>query len=121
MIKLVYCIQRRNEIPATEFYRYWLKDHGPLVARVAKAIRAVKYVQSHTVEPELNAMLQQSRGLAAPYDGITEVWWNDADSLRAALSAPEGQAAMKQLLEDEATFIDFKRSRVFMTEEHPIF
>ena len=65
MIKLVYCIQRRNEIPATEFYRYWLKDHGPLVARVAKAIRAVKYVQSHTVEPELNAMLQQSRGLVA--------------------------------------------------------
>ena len=28
---------------------------------------------------------------------------------------------MKQLLEDEATFIDFAQSRVFMTAEHPIF
>jgi hypothetical protein len=121
MIKLVYCIRRRAEVPAKEFYRYWLKDHAPLVHSVAKAIHAVKYVQSHTVEPELNALLQQSRGLAAPFDGITEVWWKDADSLRAALGSPEGQAAMGKLLEDESKFIDFAHSHVFMTEEHPIF
>ena len=27
----------------------------------------------------------------------------------------------KKLLDDESTFIDFARSRVFMTEEHEIF
>jgi hypothetical protein len=59
-------------------------------------------------------------GLNRP-DCITEVWFENADSVRAALATPEGAKAMQELIEDEATFIDFKRSRVFMTEEHVIF
>lgn len=121
MIKLVYCIRRREDLPPAAFYQYWLVDHAPLVKRLAAAIGAVKYVQSHTVEPGLNQILQQSRGLAAPFDGITEVWWKDAASMQAALATPEGQAAFAALAQDEAHFIDFARSQAFMTEEHPIF
>ena len=33
----------------------------------------------------------------------------------------EGQAASRALLEDERRFIDFSRSRMFMTEEHETF
>ncbi len=114
MIKLVYCLTRRTDVSAEVFHAYWLKEHAPKVAERQKALRAVKYVQSHTVEPELNALLQQSRGLEPPYDGITEVWW-------AALATPEGLKAMQELAEDESTFIDFAHSRVFMTREHGIF
>jgi len=121
MVKLVYCLRKRADMPDAEFHRYWLQDHAPLVARLAPAIRAKKYVQSHTVEPELNAVLLASRGLAPAYDGITEVWWDDADSLRAGLGSKEGQAAFAALLEDEARFIDFAQSRVFITQEHLIF
>ncbi|MDB5986219.1 MAG: hypothetical protein JWR16_1272 [Nevskia sp.] len=121
MIKLVYCLRKRADMPEKEFRRYWRVDHAPLVTRLAQAIRAKKYIQSYTVEPELNALLLASRGLATPYDGITEVWWDDADSLRAALASKEGQAAFAALLQDEAKFIDFSQSRVFITEEHPIF
>jgi EthD domain len=49
MIKLVYCIRRREDVPEDEFHRYWLDEHGPLVRSVADAIGAVRYVQSHTV------------------------------------------------------------------------
>lgn len=121
MIKLVYCLARRQDVPAEAFHAYWLRQHAPKVRQRRQALRAVKYVQSHTVEPELNGLLQQSRGLQPPYDGITEVWWDSADALRAALGTPEGARAMRELLEDESTFIDFARSRVFMTEEHAIF
>ncbi|HYB98882.1 MAG TPA: EthD domain-containing protein [Candidatus Limnocylindrales bacterium] len=121
MIKLVYCIRRREAVPSAEFHRYWLHEHGPLVASLAGDLSAVRYVQSHTVAPDLNEMLRQSRGLKAPYDGITEVWWKDEDSFRAALASEQGQAAARALIEDEARFIDLARSRVFLTREHEIF
>ena len=121
MIKLVYCLTRKQDITAEAFYSYWLQRHAPKVAERQKALRAIKYVQSHTVEPALNHLLQQSRGLGAPYQGITEVWWESVEDLQAALSTADGTKAMQELLEDESSFIDFAQSRVFITEEHSIF
>ncbi len=121
MIKLVYCIRRNPEKTPEEFRRYWLESHGPLVRSVAADIGAVRYVQSHTSEPELNALLAASRGSADSYDGITEVWWNSVEEMAASMSTPAGQEAQRRLVEDEATFIDFANSTVFMTEEHTIF
>ena len=121
MIKLVYCIRKRSDIDTGEFRRYWLKDHGPLVKSVAHDIGACRYVQSHTVLPELNALMIESRGLREPYDGITEVWWETMEALESGLSSVAGVEAQKKLIEDEARFIDFSQSRIFMTEEEPIF
>lgn len=121
MIKLVYCLRKRADVPADEFHRYWRDTHGPLVRGFAAAIKGRKYVQSHTILPELNALFVESRGLAAAYDGITEVWWDDEAALRDGMASAEGQEAHRRLKEDEAKFIDFAASRVFMTEEHEIF
>ena len=84
-------------------------------------MHAVRYVQSHTTLPEVNAGFREGRGLAEAYDGITEVWWESAEALAAGGATEEGRAAAQTLLEDEAKFIDFSKSRVFMTEEHEIF
>lgn len=121
MIKLVYCITRRADVPPAEFHRYWLEEHGPKVKAVAAAIGACRYVQSHTTLPEANAALKASRGLADGYDGITEVWFADEAAFERAMSTPEGQAAGAMLVEDESRFIDFARSSVFLTREHEIF
>ena len=121
MIKLVYCLTRRPDVPPARFHQYWLEQHGPKVRERKQALRALKYIQSHTVEPALNDMLQASRGMQPPYDGITEVWWDSAATLQAAVSTPEGAQAMKDLLDDESTFIEFSTSRLFITEEHSIF
>lgn len=121
MIKLVYCITRRADVSPAEFHRYWLEDHGPKVKSVAEAIGACRYVQSHTVLHETNVALQASRGLADAYDGITEVWFADEAAFERAMTTPEGQAAGAMLVADEATFIDFARSSVFLTREHEIF
>jgi uncharacterized protein (TIGR02118 family) len=121
MIKLVYCLRKRADISSEELYRYWLNDHGPLVRKFAAAIQATKYVQSHTIAPEMNQVFQESRGLAEPYDGITEVWWEDLASLKAGMESEAGLEAHQALMEDEAKFVDFSQTRVFMTEEHTIF
>jgi hypothetical protein len=121
MIKLVYCITRKPGLASEDFHSYWRVQHAPKVAERKQALRALKYVQSRTIEPGLNELLRQSRGLEAPYDGVTEIWWESADALRAVLNTPDGLKAMQELLEDEAGFIDFSRSRLFMTEEHSVF
>jgi uncharacterized protein (TIGR02118 family) len=121
MIKLVYCLRRRRDVPPEEFRRYWLEEHGPRVRGFAKALKARKYVQSHTIEGPLTDLLTESRGAKAPYDGITEVWWDGAKEFEEGFGSPEGQAASEDLLEDEARFIDLGESSVFLTEEHTIF
>lgn len=84
-------------------------------------IGALKYVQSHLCAPEMNQVLRDSRDLLEAYDGITEVWWESEQSMMDAVGTTDGAEAMQFLLEDEATFIDFKQSRVFMTVEREVF
>jgi len=120
MIKLVYAIRRRADLSPDAFRKRWL-EHGPLVARFADAMRAVRYVQSHTLDSPWNAALLGSRGAAPPYDGITEVWWESEAAFAAALATPEGQQAGRALLEDERAFIDLAASTLFLTAEHAIF
>lgn len=121
MIKLVYCLRRRADISLDEFYRYWLNTHGAKVKSMAEALGARRYVQSHTCAPELNEIFAASRGLAPAYDGITEVWWDSAEEVKAAMASAVGAEAMATLMEDESNFIDFSQSRIFLTTEHPIF
>ena len=121
MVKLVFCVRRRADVSSAEFHRYWLEEHGPLVKSSRQAMRAARYVQSHTVDPETNVLLQASRSSCDAYDGITEVWWETRADLEQGLATDEGRAAAAALLEDERRFIDLAASSLFMTEEHEIF
>ena len=93
MIKLVYCIRKRDDISEEEFHRYWLEDHGPLVKSVADDIGACRYVQSHTGMADINDMLRATTPFQDPFDGITEVWRESEDAFRAGLASEAGQAA----------------------------
>ena len=121
MIKLVYCIRKKEGLSSSEFENYWREVHGPKVKAHAASINAVRYVQSHQRMPTLNDAFRQSRNLAEPYDGVTELWWETEEDLMRALASPEGQKAAALLIEDESKFIDFSRSCMFLTEEIEIF
>jgi uncharacterized protein (TIGR02118 family) len=121
MMKLVYVISRRPELSHAEFSSYWRDRHGPLVAGAAEAIGALRYVQSHLFDHPANEAMRSVRGMLPPVDGVTEVWWESRAAFEAAYGSSEGQAAAAVLADDEARFIDFAQSQVFMTEEHEIF
>ena len=121
MIKIVYVVSKRADMPAEAFFDYWKNKHGPLMRGFAEVLKARKYVQSHTIDTPLNALMSDARGMPPAAEGITEVWWDSMADLEAALATPEGQEAMQALLDDERTFVDFKRSHCFVTEEHTIF
>lgn len=120
MVKIVFCCRRRADLTPEAFLRRWLEVHGPLVKRLREHLPTMRrYVQSHTVPGPVTDALRASRGAAEPYDGITEVWFDSIDDLQAG--DPAALAAAQQLYEDEAQFIDFARSAVFLTEEYEIF
>ena len=121
MIKLVFVIRRREDLPSEEFHRYWLEEHGPLARRLLEGLGAKRYVQAHTLDTDLHGALAASRGTAEAYDGLAEIWWDSLDALIAATASEEGQRANETLTEDEARFIDFEHSSLFMTEEHTLF
>ena len=121
MIKLVYCVRKHPDLSDEEFRRYWLEEHGPFVRGFAEVMRAKRYVQSHTLDTELNEAAGGLRGAQKAYDGITEIWWSSAEDLTQALQDPAAQEANAKLSEDEARFVDKANSSVFFTEEHTIF
>jgi uncharacterized protein (TIGR02118 family) len=120
MTKLVFCLRRLPHLSREEFQRYWRERHGPLVRSHAATLGIRRYVQTHTLEHPLNAALAASRAAPEPFDGVAELWWDDAGALAAATSTPEGQAAGAALLEDERRFIDHARSPIFVAEERPV-
>jgi uncharacterized protein (TIGR02118 family) len=50
------------------------------------------------------------------YDGLAELWFDDAKALLAARQSPEWKASS----EDEANFIDQGKAAYFVSEEHVI-
>ena len=122
MIKLVFCCRRKPELTREEFLVRWKDAHGPLVRKIqASALPSMKrYVQSHSLPDELSAPIQASRGALPPFDGLTEVWFDDLESMAGDGSEAAIEGA-KALLADEAEFLDLPNCHVFLTEEHEIF
>ncbi len=119
MIKLVFALRRRPGLSREEFQRYWLETHAALVRKNAAALRIHRYVQVHTTDDEISTALRASRGAPEEYDGVAELWWRSREDMVAALATPEGQAAGRELLEDERRFIDLDRSPLWLGEEKP--
>jgi uncharacterized protein (TIGR02118 family) len=121
VIKLVFAIRRREDVSADEFHRYWREEHWPFARRLLEPLNLRRYVQTHTLDTDLNAELAASRGTVEAFDGVAELWWDSLDDLLAVLASEEGQRANAALAEDEAKFIDLERSSLFLTEEQVIF
>ena len=121
MVKLVFAIRRRKELSEKEFHEYWLTRHGPLVRSFAEAMRASRYVQSHAISEDIGTAFRKARGMKDTYDGVAEVWWESLEVMTAIGGDAQGLEAARALMQDEAMFIDFENSAMFITEEHEIF
>ena len=120
MVKLVFPLRRLPTLSREEFQRYWHETHGPLVRRHSGALRIRRYVQVHTLDDPINAVLRESRGTEEAYDGVAELWWESREDMEQALASPAAQQAARELLEDERRFIDLARSALWVAVERPI-
>lgn len=120
MIKLTYCLRRRQELTREEFQEYWLGTHSRLVADRAKALQVRRYVQVHTMDlPGLHEAFQsRNEGSPEPYDGVAELWFDDLEALGG--TDKERRKAADELLADERNFIDLSRSPMWVSREEEI-
>lgn len=81
----------------------------------------VRYVQSHKIPSAELEAFARSRGSVEACDGLTEVWYESFESMKAAMASPEGQKASQRLQADELEFCDTARMSAFLTQEHVIF
>lgn len=117
MVKLVFCLRRQPGWSHEEFSRYWRDHHAPLVRRHAGALRVVRYVQLHSIEPALADALRHHRGAPEAFDGVAELWWESTEDFVEASRSEAGRRAVEELLDDERRFIDLGRSPLWMVEE----
>jgi uncharacterized protein (TIGR02118 family) len=121
MIKIVFCLRRRQELSREAFARYWLEEHGPLVRRLAPDLKIQRYVQSHLlVDDRLTPLVHARSTEPEPYDGVAELWWRSLEDILSVAQTEAGLAAGRALLADERTFIDLSRSPLFFANEHEI-
>lgn len=90
--------RRRAGMSPDSFSRHYRETHGALVARnEAFVTHCNRYVQHHVLPETVRAT-----GGFAPYDGISEFWFDSLDKARAAWDAP---SYMAELRADEKNFV----------------
>jgi hypothetical protein len=120
MIRLTFVLRRKSGMSLMEFQDYWRGNHGPLVAKHSTALTILRYVQVHTLDDPINQQLAAARGgMEPPYDGVAELWWTSREALALSLAIAAGQAAGRELLEDERKFIDLPNSPLWFAYEYP--
>lgn len=120
MIRLTFVLRRQPGMSRADFQGYWREVHGPLVAKHATDLAIHRYVQVHTLDDPINDQLADARGGMEPvYDGVAEVWWTKRETLVKASGTEAGRAAARELVKDEARFIDLAQSPLWLAYEYP--
>lgn len=113
LVKLHFPLRHQANQTLAEAQLYWRTTHGPLIRSMAQGMGILRYQQVHYFASPLEQALRESRGtVPPPYMGHAEVWFE-----RPARSGPEGVEGNRRAVADEAKFIDFKRSTMFLTKE----
>ena len=114
--KLYFPLRCPETMDPAEAQFYWRTRHGPIIRRQAEASGMLRYVQVHrALDDELDTALREPRGcVVEPYLGHAEVWFDRSDARRS----PERREAARVAVEDEANFIDFSRSAIWLGKEH---
>ena len=105
---------------AEEFRAYWREHHAELVRSVAPVLGIRRYVQLDPEGGPAAEALARSRGEAATFDGIAELWFDDEEAILRSTDTERGRTAARALLEDEANFIDLPRSPIWLYREHSV-
>jgi uncharacterized protein (TIGR02118 family) len=112
MVKLIICVKRKTGMARREFDAYWQNQHASLVKSVPEFMRHVrKYVQCHIVENSVPL------GVAAPYDGVAELWFDSAEEIAQAFNEPR---YLQIIRPDEHKFAELADCISFVTQEVPI-
>jgi uncharacterized protein (TIGR02118 family) len=85
VIKVIWAMHRKPDLPLDDFYRYWHDTHGMTYGRKVQGMR--RYLQHHT--------LPEGRDGERPvptHDGASIAWFDDFEQMLDTFESPEWQA-----------------------------
>ena len=110
MLKFTILLRRSPSLSHDEFVTYHRERHAPLFCALPAVREHVRrYVQCHTVAADLPGLPP------ARFDGITELWFDDAAGLGAVFGSEE---YMRTIRPDEARFLDLHGCEFVLSTEH---
>lgn len=112
MVKLYYCVRRREDTRLSEFREHWTYPHAPLGVRDERVLRYVQF-QRLDYSPLEDLGIY---GLDAGYDGVACAWWQDEQAMEAYMADPD----LIKNQEDMGFFIDHDRSVGQLVDERAV-
>ena len=112
MLKLTILLKRNPSMSHDEFVTYHREHHAGLfmsVAAVQANVRA--YTQQHTTGKSIEGLPD------APYDGMTELWFDDVDGIRTLFTDEE---YLRVIRPDEMKFCDLDAAAFLLTTENVV-
>jgi uncharacterized protein (TIGR02118 family) len=115
MIKRIGMVRRKPSLTHNEFVRYWKQVHAPLAARLIPGLK--RYIIYCTVQ---GANVDKRRPIPE-IDGVAVFYFDDLKAFDYYFNTWRKSDAAKELLEDEARFVDWNQITVFTAaEEHVV-
>jgi uncharacterized protein (TIGR02118 family) len=105
MIKVIAVLHKRSDMSREQFVRYWREVHAPLA-------QGMEGVRRYVINPTLEAFAPG----AAAFDGVAELWFDDAVEARRAFASPVGIATIQDLVK----FAQAEKTQIVIAEEIPI-
>jgi uncharacterized protein (TIGR02118 family) len=102
MIKVLAVLHKRPDMSSMEFEHYWRVVHAPLAQKMDGLRRYV-------INPTMEAFAMG----VPPFDGLAELWFDDAAAARAAFASPVGVATTQ----DVAMFARPEKTEIVIAEE----
>jgi len=120
LVKLFFALRHPANQTLDQAQLYWRTNHGPTIRGLAQGMRMKRYIQVHRFEDPLEQQLRGSRKtVTPPYTGHAEAWIDRADQ-SAVGRTPEARRAGQIAIEDEAKFIDFANSSMWVGKERVV-
>jgi len=117
VIRYINCFRKAPDLSAEDFREYWQgAEFDELIQKIAGLTGAVRYSKSLTLQVGMGDELVSDRGLAQPYDGIVEYYWENAQHLPEVYATEEARALSEQITRYQGQFIDLANSTAFFTE-----
>lgn len=110
-MKLVAFLKRRSDFSQDQFERYYEEKHAPLALRALPKIS--KYVRNYI---DQDAMFGNRPG-GAPYDVVTEVWWDSEDDYQECQTILATSELYKEIKIDEKRFMDVDTIQICLVRE----
>jgi uncharacterized protein (TIGR02118 family) len=104
MVKTFNFFKRRPELSVERFREYWLNQH-------AAVIRAIPEIRKYVASIALPSAYRNGR--EPLYDGISEVWFDDEETILATANS----AARRAAVTDDAVFVDVAKAGAIVTDE----